>query len=294
MRAIMNAKNNMIIVTYIFLFYNIGLCQNSSGILYNNNNYSVKIIRNNTVLLNTSTTTPLFQKDLIVSDKLDKLKFNWAPYANGTIKNDSTLEVTLVSPNIMKGRLSRIIETISNYMGFIKEDFFSKAVAQRGNDLVDSPDSSITAVDFLPIKFTCPGSQSFSVYDINNKQVFLKNTKGILSFEIIPKELNIKLDELYCWKIVGGNNGREGKFRLLNNDFSSTINSSLSAIDKSTKDKSQRILKKASYLQMLSDIYKSDLDLYWLSNQMLDDIDFSQNPEAQLIEKRYYEHLIKK
>jgi hypothetical protein len=45
---------------------------------------------------------------------------------------------------------------------------------------------------------------------------------------------------------------------------------------------------------MLSDIYKSDLDLYWLSNQMLDDIDFSQNPEAQLIEKRYYEHLIKK
>ena len=289
----MKSKFVFFIIIFTLFPHQYSYCQISIGILSNNNNCRVKIIRNNSDVKITLNTIPLYQNDMVVSKELNKMKFIWAPYAYGKTKNDSTLEVTIVSTTKIKGLMSRIGETIANYLGFIKEDFNATAVAQRGNELLELPDSSIVSVDFLPIKFTCPYGQSFSIFDNNNKEIFTNNLNGKNYIEVIPKEIKLKTDCVYSWKIMNDKEGREGKIRILNKNYQTAIHSALAVVDKLTKEPTERIIKKASYMQMISDIYENDLDLYWLSFQMIENIDFSKYPEAQFIETRYYQHLSK-
>jgi hypothetical protein len=250
-------------------------------------------MRNNAPVPLESEIIRLFQNDIIYSRDAKKIIINWAPYAHSKFINDSEIVASVVSRNDSKNMLSKIGNAIASYLGFIKEDFYSTSAAQRNIYLTKFSDSSLFVVDFLPIIFTCSNCKTFTVYDFDHKKLFTEELKGENSFEFIAQKRNLKHNSIYYWKILDNYDGREGEFKIIDNKFQKKIRSDFSAIDKLTINISERNIKKALYLQMLSEIYYNDLDLYWISYQMIQNINLSKYPDAKYVLTRYIQHVEK-
>jgi len=250
-------------------------------------------MRNNVSVPLESDVIRLFPNDIIYCRDAKKIIINWAPYAHSKFLNDSEIVAAVVSRTDSRNMLSKIGNAITSYLGFIKEDFYSTSAAQRSIYLTKFSDSSLTVVDFLPVIFTCSTCKTFTVYDYDHKELFTEELKGENSFEFIPQKRNLKFDSIYYWKIMDNYDGREGEIKLIDNKFQKRIRSDFSAIDKLTTNLSERNIKKALYLQMLSEIFYNDLDLYWLSYQMIQNINLSKYPDAKCVLTRYIQHVDK-
>ncbi len=214
-------------------------------------------------------------------------------YAHSKFLNDSEIVASVVSRNDSKNMLSKIGNAIASYLGFIKEDFYSTSATQRNIYLTKFSDSSLTVVDFLPVIFTCSNGKTFTVYDFDHRELFTEELKGENSFEFIPQKIDLKSDSIYYWRIMDNFDGREGEIKIIDNKFQKKIRSAFSAIDKLAKNLSERNIKKALYLQIISEIYYNDLDLYWLSYQIIQNINLSKYPDAKYVLTRYIQHVKK-
>jgi hypothetical protein len=277
------------LLTFSVLFLNsLAYCQYPIGYLINDNNYKFTIIRNNAEAEVKLNPIKLFPNDTIKSKDVKKITINWAPYY-GKLVNDSEIAAVRVEQTESK-IWTKLSNAIANYLGFIKEDVLLKSAVQRGISLNELPDSSIIAVGFLPIKFTCSNGKSLSIFGGDHKELFTKDIKGKNSIDIIPRKLKLKPDGIYYWKITDSNGDREGKIKLLNAEIQEKMYSDFNTINKLSGNKSERNIKKALYLQMLSDYYYNDPDLYWLSYQMLENINQTEYPDVKFIITRYNQH----
>lgn len=264
--------------------------QQSFGVLYNENNYPVKIIRNNSCKKIMSKTAKLFRDDTVICKSMKKIIINLAPHVYGKPAGDSMLVIKVKEFPKTKNLVSNIYEFVKEYLGFIKEDFHRTNAVKQRNYSPKPPDTLITAVEFIPVKIDCEDARSFILYDADNKELYTSDLKGKKSFELLPKDLSMHYDTTYTWVVKNGEDERKGKIKIISSELHNRIMNDFLEIEKSTDDKAKQIIMKASYLQMLSDIYETELDLYWLSNQLLDQVEFSRYPEAKLIENRYYNH----
>jgi len=293
MVIIMKIKYAFLFILFVLFFPTSAYCQNPIGYLHNNDNYGIRIMRNNVPVLIESDIVHLFQNDIIYSRDAKKIIINWAPYARGKFLNDTVIVAAVVSRTDSKKMLNKIGDAIAGYLGFIKEDFYSTSAAQRSIYLTKFIDSTLTVVSFLPVVFTCSNGKTFTVYDFDHKELFTEDLKGENSFEFIPQKIDLKSDSIYYWKIMDNFDGRVGKIKIIDNKFQKKIRSDFSAIDKLAKNLSERNIKKALYLQMLSEIFYNDLDLYWLSYQMVQNINISKYPDAKYVVTRYIQHVDK-
>ena len=75
-----------------------------------------------------------------------------------------------------------------------------------------------------------------------------------------------KAGEKYFWSV---DVSRERKFTVLDAQTEKEILDRLAEIDAENLSADERVLKKATYVQLLSDLYPDTVDLYWLSAQWL-------------------------
>jgi hypothetical protein len=276
---------------FVLIIPNYLYSQNPIGVLDNKDKLNVKIIRNNSEFITNARSVKLFRDDYIVCKDFKNIKFNWAPYTGGTLTNDSTMQVIFSPPEKIKGFFEKISETFVDYFGLVREGFHSSNTVVRDFDKIETPDSTITALTFFPVKFTGSNGSDFSVYDSSGQKVCNMKLGAVDFFLLNPAEYKFNNGESYTWEIKNTNFSRKGIIKFLDENRCKIIKGNFDIIDKKIKNKKDRIIKKASYLQVISDIYFNDVDLYWLSYQMIDVPDFDNNEAAALLKRKFYYHL---
>ena len=92
-----------------------------------------------------------------------------------------------------------------------------------------------------------------------------------------PKELNLQADKQYFWNV--DDIPASYKLTVLNEQIEKEILSRLSEIDSENISENERLFEKVRYLQIVSDLYPEQVDLYWLSAQWL--LDFKTSDEKE-------------
>jgi hypothetical protein len=103
--------------------------------------------------------------------------------------------------------------------------------------------------------------------------------------------------ESYTVRFTGGTGTRESVISLLDESLAMEVLKGLEYIDREKASKSDRELKKAVYLQLITDAYPEKMDLYWLGDQVSREKDLQltgeQEETAAALRRRYVDHFRK-
>jgi len=184
------------------------------------------------------------------------------------------------------------------------------SLTQKVNDFIETvtlqPGSSGAApalVDFTLKKYPLPGFRasmlpgepvSFSwsrlagrriVFNIpKGPEVFRRSITGATSVEITPEELNIMPSQNLAWYVYGVH----GSFTVSLVDIvsSSQIQQGLQQIEQEEGAGNSGKIKKAAYLQLVSDTFPDSIDLYWKSHEILQSVSKGADPRLDKLARQ--------
>jgi hypothetical protein len=245
------------------------------------------------------------RRELFLGDVVKKkpsvkaLKIKWAPYVKGEARGQVFLEV------------------VSNAADKLKGDTYAGMAKQYVKDFVKPADYSMTAAvsrdprvgSLFPtraslIKGTVmkvPGlegaARSVTITDPAGRVVYQKQSGGTGDTLLNPDEMGVKPGESYTARFAGGPATRECTIFLLDDGLRAEVLKGLEHIDRERLSKVEKALRKAVYLQLITDAYSENMDLYWLSDQVLREtgLQFTGEHEetAAALKRRYVEHFRK-
>jgi hypothetical protein len=208
---------------------------------------------------------------LLKPGKIDSIRMDFRPYAKAIKKNNDSLVIEFNPPD--RTNKENFLKKIGEFLGLVKVNFYESAGGSRGMDFVDFPEENATVI---------PGEKiTFSRRFIGNEIVFKDLPGKEISREKIeenrlyltPEEIGLIPSEIYIWEIV-----KEFKvlhraaMKFLSQKDGDLIEKDLRQIDSEKISTDEKRLKKAAYLQMMSDLYPTEINLYWLSYQFLIEI----------------------
>ena len=212
----------------------------------------------------------LYPNDTITG-KVGDLQIKCAPYADFKITNDKCT-ISYEPPS----KIGEIAYNVAEYAGSFWLNVESvKTGASRGTDdnlnLNPKPGFNVTLMQNQSVTFEWEGSaKKFYINDDNDKNIFETSVEGKNSVELIPNKINLNVERKYYWSL--DRNSQSYKFTVLDAQTEKAISAKLAEIDTQNISLDERVLKKAAYIQLLSDIYPDTIDLYWLSAQWLSEI----------------------
>jgi hypothetical protein len=230
------------------------------------------------------------------------LKIKWAPYTRGEIKDSTTLIVVFDPPKDKKDIFSSILE----YMGFMKtsRSISSSATAcrEKTSDKMakGSVDGMPTELGFSELGDSATTIEAYNIFypndsstilpeqvmdfywgskegediifeDSTGAEIFKRNVKSIIHLGLTPEEIGLKSGGTYTWYVTGLRRFKKNRIQILDREFYQQVLSDLYEIDieKKSTNSNAIALKKAAYLDLLSDSYPAKINLYWLSYQIL-------------------------
>lgn len=217
------------------------------------------------------------RKELYMGDTVKKkpsvksLKIKWAPYIKGAERGQTYLEVVANKPDTLKG--SALMGAVKQYMSdFAKAPAFGTTAA-----VTRDPKGRLNAIVTLhkeyPLKITKTETpRTVAILDAKGQEVFKEHSKGgeVL---INPKELNLNPGAKYMLTVTDNKTKSESTISLIDETFQNEITKGLNDIEKEKSSPQDTIIRKAAYFQLMSNAYPDKIDLYWLSNQLLDEIE---------------------
>lgn len=244
-------------------------------------------------------------RHLFVGDKVVKkpnsseLKIKYAPYASGKKLSETTLQVDFQPPENNKG----IVQRVEEFLGFIKTEHIVTIGATRGDSdyiRVPQPNNNATVIPGYKITFNLgSGLEKYIVFkDSNGANILRKGITEKAKLQLTPEEIGMKPHEVYTWSIIRTENNKQYKIRLLNNSLVKQIVTDLNDISRQYQNETDKRIRKAAYLQFMSNTYREDIDLYWLSYQIMEEIedrDKLSNDNMVILEeirRNYLEHVI--
>jgi len=276
----------------IIIMTQVSFAQNSVVVINNPDNNSFIIYRDNRPIKKNYSQFSLRNNDILICKELKKLSFNWAPYASGQSINDSTMKIIITPPQKTKNSISRIIDSITSYLGFCEADSKSVELAVR-NETVDIPGANISGIQGFPISFSYLKTSTLSIYDSLGNKIFSKELIYSIdknTFSELPIKLNLESNKKYNWSIINDQSERKGIIRMIEPTTNKNILKDFKTIDKQSANETEGLLKKASYLQMLSEISQDNYDYYWLSYYFLGLIKNPDYPNVEKLLERFYKH----
>ena len=149
-------------------------------------------------------------------------------------------------------------------------------------DLKLQPGFDVTLLmsETVHFRWDTKNAKTFMIKDNTGKKVFqqyIGNQNH--SIDVNLSQINLEAGKKYSWSVDGNN--KVYSFTILDSDTEKELLKKFAEIEKSFSSNDERLLKKASYAQMLSDDPEYKLDLYWLSYQWLSQI----SPNNTALEK---------
>ena len=210
----------------------------------------------------------LYKGDQITGD-IAYIKFDFAPYAD-FYSNGQAYVITHNPPSGLEGIVQSAIDTAGSFWNNV-ETVVSGASRGSSEDFNLNPQPGFEVTLFLnqSVRFAWDGDDHniFSIKDHKGNKIFEKKITGLSYIEIIPNAIKLNAGQSYIWNLDGGY--QDYKFTILDERTENIILSKLAEFDTENISTEEKVLKKAVYLQLISDIYSDKLDLYWLSTQWL-------------------------
>jgi hypothetical protein len=230
---------------------------------------------------------------------LQPLKIKWAPYAGGKELDGTTLLVTFEVPEDKKG----ILQNVKEMVGFVKTKHSVVVGATRGSGgepRVLQPGHHATLLPGQKVIFALEsGPGKYILFrDSLGKEVFKRDLRGNSWVPLTPEEIGMKPSEVYSWGTSGPKSSQPLTVRLLGNEMTQQVTADLKEIEGEKSGEAEKKIKKATYLQFMSDSYPKDIDLYWLSYQLLSEIQqkgaFDQEDQTvvQELKRNFLKHVI--
>ena len=210
----------------------------------------------------------LYKGDQITGD-IAYIKFDFAPYAD-FYSNGQAYVIMHNPPSGLEGIVQSAIDTAGSFWNNV-ETVVSGASRGSSEDFNLNPQPGFEVTLFLnqSVRFAWDGDDHniFSIKDHKGNKIFEKKITGLSYIEIIPNAIKLNAGQSYIWNLDGGY--QDYKFTVLDERTENIILSKLAEFDTENISTEEKVLKKAVYLQLISDIYSDKLDLYWLSTQWL-------------------------
>lgn len=257
---------------FIACFFSIASAENYVGIIldgYQNN----CIVQSRGEDYDCTEYRQLYAGDKIIKKQdLKELKIKWAPYTSGKELDKKTIMVVFEPPKDKK----EIVQSVKRILGFIKTGHVVSIGATRGVDhmMAPQPGNNATMIPGQKSNFICNSGGGKYIIFKNNKEIemFKKDLKGENSVQISPDEIGMKSGELYSWYITETRTNKQFNIRVLSQDLTEQVTNDLMEIEKQQISTFEKMIQKAVYLQFMSDAYPQDIDMYWLSYILLQEI----------------------
>lgn len=124
---------------------------------------------------------------------------------------------------------------------------------------------------------------NFVIKNEKGKKIFETAISDKSSLDIVPVEVKLKTGQKYFWTV--DDNATVYEFTVLDSQSEKILLDTFAEIDEEGLSLEKCTIKKAAYVQGLSDYAKDELDFYWLSAQWLSKI--SPTDEETKIERDY-------
>jgi hypothetical protein len=262
--------------------------------------------------LNAEHKMKLYPGDKILKPgKINSVQVDFRPYAKAVKKSDGSLVIVFKPP----GRMNKenFLEKIGKFLGLVKVNFYEQYGASRAMEWIDLPGENATVIPGQKIDFSYRYiGKEIAFKTLRGKEIFRKKIeKDQLS--LTPEEIGLVPSGIYIWEPLGEGsryaaqtNGVDfhsvpGKgaasyrytMKLSSKKDGDLIGNDLKKIDSEKISEDEKKLKKAAYLQMMSDLYPTEINLYWLSYRFIMEIG-NQNKEikdlADTLRKRCFNH----
>lgn len=224
----------------------------------------------------------LYPNDRITGD-INAVKFNVAPYTS-IEKEGSTCVIRYNPPTAWERTKDEALDMLNSFLRSVEVLTYGSSRGSgdsiNASNLVPQPGYVVTLLSGQKVTFSWWSSKNktFFITDDKGKKVFEKDISGMTSIEL---DLSAKLQtgKQYFWSVDG--NPKNCKITKLDKKKEKEILSRLKEIDADKNlSENARILRKVNYVQLISDIYPEQIDLYWLSAQWL--LDFKATTEEDL------------
>ena len=206
-----------------------------------------------------------------ITGNVDAVKIKCAPYAEAKLQN----ELYIISYN-PPSDIGAIADNIINYASTFWSNVENvNTAASRGSDdklnLNPKPGFNVTLLHNHTVTFAWDGTaKNFYINNEKGEIIFETTVEGKNFIEVIPSQINLNVGQKYSWEI--DENFNTYKFEILDSQTEKEILAKLEEIDSENISDDEHTLKKAAYVQLISDIYSDKIDLYWLSSQWLTQI----------------------
>jgi len=245
----------------------------------------------------------LFEGDEIVkSPDVEAIKIQWLspPYTHAEKISKTRLKVVFDRPE-EKTIILSIFEHARTFLGLVKTSHVRSSSVTKGKTdttsevdddiIVPRPGYNATVLPGYPVTFAWgkKGGNVIVFKDIKGKIIFQKDINDKTSIQLNPKQIGLKPSELYTWDVEGVRLYSEHKVRVLKDETAQQIKSDLKKIDGYDISDDEKKIQKATYLQLRSDLYPKEIDIYWLSYELLKRL--KDNDIAKELRKRYLVHL---
>ena len=206
-----------------------------------------------------------------ITGNVGYVKIKCSPYADF----HATGGAYIISYNPPSG-ISSVAHNVIDYASSFWSSVESVVTgASRGSDdelnLNPQPGFDVTLMTSQTVRFAWDGSaKTFAIKNEAGKKIFETAVSGKNFLEIIPSNAKLKAGQKYAWGLDENTNAY--KFTVLDAQTEKEILDELANLDAENISAQERALKKATYVQLISDLYPDTVDLYWLSAQWLSEI----------------------
>ena len=224
--------------------------------------------------LKCSYTLDLYDGDTVVKEPdASALKFQWLapPFTRAEPVNGTTVRIKSDRPKGFYG----LVAWLGDAFGFVSTPHASGSYATRGGTCRDIipplPGYGATLLPGLPARFAWDGKGKTILFRRGDgKVIYRTSVAGKSEVPLTPEEIGLKQGISYTWEIEGVDTDELFQVRLIGSELGAMVQRDLAQIDGSPgADVNQKTIRKAVYLQMVSDLYPKEADLYWLSIQLL-------------------------
>src|ERR1039457_870990 len=224
-----------------------------------------------------------YKHELYAGDSITKtpdasaLKIQWLapPYTKADrVKN--TLNIVSIRPEAK----NVLIAKLTDFLPFLRATPHHTTIfATRGEDSTEScrdiiipmPGYGATLLPGLRARFTWYGKgKSILFRGEDGKVVYRASVEGKSEVPLTPEEIGLKQGITYTWEIEGIYTDKLYQVRLIGKEIGDMVQRDLAEINgfKSIEE-NEKAIRMAAYLQMTSELYPKEADLYWLSMQLL-------------------------
>jgi hypothetical protein len=120
--------------------------------------------------------------------------------------------------------------------------------------------------------------------DIRSKEVFRMALQGSMKVHLTPEQIGLLPAHDYSWTVQGRRKGKTYAIRLMDAEASRWVAADLKTIEMRNSSDIDKAIEKVAYLQLISDTYPKEIDLYWLSYEMLQSLsESSMKAEEKLL-----------